>query len=215
MLHQGEVHGFSVEVVQNVYASMGEDIISIRPYPWVRALSELSMGQADALFSANFSPERTVAARYPAEDLITSPWVVWSRQDQNLDAFDDLKGKLVGIVRGYSYTDEFMEFLQAHCKVVEVVSDEVCFRLLAAGRIDATVADLHNGRYLAEKWELEALVAHRDLVIKTTGLYAIFNKNFVDADFVRRFSRALKVFKQTEAYQNLEERYFGASDTAP
>lgn len=51
--------------------------------------------KADALFSANFTKDRTEFAFYPDEKIINSPWVMWVREKDELkfESFDDLLGK--------------------------------------------------------------------------------------------------------------------------
>lgn len=210
VMNGSEVSGFSTELVQAVLSRMGIASDPIMAQPWKRALYSLEKGHADALFSANYTFQRTAFALYPDEPLIQSPWVVWSRGSNAIRTLDDLKGKKIGVVQGYSYTPEFWEFIRAWCDVDPATTDETNFRKLEGGRLDALVAELGNGHYLVSTLGLSTITAQHSLEIKRDGLFIIFNKQNVSRDFVQNFSNELKRFKTTKAHTDLRRKYFGS-----
>ncbi|HCY87882.1 MAG TPA: hypothetical protein DHV36_22290 [Desulfobacteraceae bacterium] len=205
-----QLSGFSVSLVKLVLRDMGAELDTIRVYPWKRALSHLKAGKADGLFSANFNPERTSFARYPGQTLVDSPWVLWARKGQaDPDtAYTDLAGKTIGVVSGYTYTQEFWAFVKAHNNFDAVTSDEQNFRKLAAGRVDFAVAELGNGKYLKNLLKLDGIVPLTKHPVMTQGLYIIFSKQTVPEGFVDRFSDTLARVKATDAYARLYSNYF-------
>ncbi len=66
------INGFATEMVKAVYKRLDTPIVSLKSFPWKRALSILESGHADALFSANYTPNRDVYARYSEEKLGSS-----------------------------------------------------------------------------------------------------------------------------------------------
>lgn len=206
-----EVTGFSTEVVRMVLQRMDGETMALRAFPWKRALMMIKDGEADMLFSANLSESRTEFARYPEEPLAESPWVLWVRKDRGLrfDTLNDLKGRRIGVVRGYSYTEEFRNFIQKHATPDEVTDDRTNFLKLNSGRIDYTVAELGNGYHILRELKFKNIMPITENPIKTDGLYAIFNKDKVDSAFVDRFSDELKRLKSEPAYKSLRVRYFG------
>jgi polar amino acid transport system substrate-binding protein len=198
--------GLSVEVVRAVYARLGVEDVKILPLPWKRALDMARFGDADGLFTANHTPERAVYFLYPEEPLMESPWLVWTRRGTTVEKLDDLKGKRVGVVMGYSYTQEFWDFIQTYCIVEEVYKDDINFRKLALGRLDAVVADLGNGLVLASAVG-GGIHPNPDYEIRRDGLYLVFNKRRVSERLAQRFSEELKEFKTTEAYKALWNKY--------
>ncbi|XXJ19037.1 substrate-binding periplasmic protein [Desulfovibrio caledoniensis] len=200
--------GLSVDVVRAVYTRMGMDNIEIMALPWKRALDMVRFGDADGLFSANLTPERALSFAYPKEPLFESPWVIWTRKGTTIRSLNDLKGKKIGVVLGYSYTPEFWDFIQTYCSVEEVYSDKINFRKLALGRLDATVADIGNGLTLAASVE-GGIHPNFDYEIKRDGLYLMFNKERTSERFVKKFSDTLKAFKQTEEYRSILKKYLG------
>ncbi len=204
------VKGFSVELVTMVLDRMSVQVDSLRVYPWKRAIVMLERGQADALFSANHKESRTVFAHYPGEALVLSPWVLWGNENmaEPFGSYHDLKNKRMGLVAGYSYTQEFWKFVKAHGRYSEVISDEQNFKKLDAGRVDYVLAELGNGLYLVKKLGLKHIIPFPKQPVKIDGLYVIFSKKNVSKAFVSQFSRELWMLKQEPAYQKLYDLYF-------
>ncbi len=209
IVEKDRISGFSTEVVNTVLGKMGQKAAHIEVYPWKRAIVMFKRGKADGLFSVNDTPERRQFAYYPAEPIVISPWVMWVRKKDNLavNSLEDLKDLSVGVVRGYSYTPEFWRFLKTGGHYEEVVDDLHNFRKLSAGRLDVVVAELGNGGYLLEQLNIRGVIPLNAHPIKVDGLYLIFNKKTVSKSFVKRFSIALGVFKQSPDYQRLYLRY--------
>ena len=212
---KGKITGFCTRLVEETMRRMSVTIRPIEMYPWKRAMVMMESGQADALFSANFTRERVAFAHYPDEMLVKSPWVVWMRNDGNLsfNSLDDLKNRKIGLVRGYSYTPELWNFVKKNSHVEEVADDVTNFRKLNAGRIDFTVAELGNGLFILKSKRLGAIIPLKNRPIKEDGLFIIFNKNRIEKSFVDRFSAELKLLKSEPYYTVLKQEYFPAQDS--
>jgi len=200
--------GFSTEMVEAVLKRMGTPVKSLESFPWKRALTILEQGGADALFSANLTPDRAIFAHYPSEKLIDAPWIIWTRAERPVHSLEDLKGKSVGVVLGYSYTESFWRFIETYCRVEQVSTDEINMRKLALNHVDAVAAEYGNGLHLVRELGLKGIRPHPDIVIKQDGLYIMFNRRSVREAFVERFSEELKAFKATPEYGELRKKYF-------
>ncbi len=199
--------GFSVETVRAVYKRLGIPIDDIKSFPWNRALEMVQFGEATALFSANFTPDREMYTFYPEEVLVDSPWVIWTKDRDDIKTLEDLKGKTIGVVLGYSYTPEFWDFIETYCKVEKVHSDEINFTKLSFGRLDAIVAECGNGIYLTKKIGDPSIRPQPDITIKNEGLYIIFSRSSESKEFVEMFSTELRKFKKTEEFKALKKKY--------
>lgn len=207
------VGGFATEVVEHVMDSMQAKYEPVQAYPWKRAMELFQHGKADALFSANYTKEREMYAYYPSVPLVESPWVIWTREG-TMSSLADLKGKRIGVVTGYSYTQEFWEFILVYCTVEEVYSDELNFRKLKIGRLDALVAELGNGLYIRQKVGAYNVLPNENVVVKSDGLYIMFNRTTVKKDFVDRFSEELARFRQSKQYRDMQDDYFHIAPAA-
>lgn len=150
MEQNGELTGFSIEVARSIFDNMNISIETIEAYPWKRALGLLEFGNADALLSANYENARTAFAYYPEEALIESTWLVWTRDAETIQLLECLKGKRVGVVLGYSYTRSFWDYIEKHCTIEKVFTNELNFKKLNEGRLDACVAEYGNGHYISK-----------------------------------------------------------------
>ncbi|MEF2230857.1 MAG: transporter substrate-binding domain-containing protein [Pseudodesulfovibrio sp.] len=209
---EGRVTGFSTEMVEAVYERLGTPISSMEVFPWKRALEILESGNAEGLFSVNKTRDRAIFARFPEEPLFEAPWIIWTKRESPIRTLDDLKGRSVGVVIGYSYTPEFWEFIQTYCKVEQVTTDDINLQKLANERLDAVAAEYGNALYLIRKLKLRGLVPRHGILIKNDGLYLMFNRRSVSEEFTQRFSEALKAFKRTPEYEALRRKYFEESD---
>lgn len=210
ILEGKRLSGFSTKVVETVFERMKTAIRPVKIFPWKRAITMIETGMADALFSANYTEERTRFAFYPEESIVSSPWVMWVREDEGFkfNSLNDLLGKKVGMVRGYSYTSELWNFVEKHNIYEEVPNDEINFRKLNAGRVDFIPAELGNGLHIVKKLKLNNIIPLTKNPVKTDGLYIIFNKNSVSRAFVDQFSDELQNLKKEPLYRDLYNEYF-------
>jgi len=202
------VSGLSTEIVTSVYKRLGVAELDIQTYPWKRAMAMAQFGEADALFSANYTKERTISLFYPDEPIIESPWVIWTSKETPISSLEDLKGRTIGVVLGYSYTHEFWKFIQDNCDVEHVSNDEINFKKLKMGRLDAIAAEYGNGLHLMKKLNARNIRPHPRVQIKRDGLYIVFSKIRTSEEFVKEFSEELKRFKLTDEYAAILHKYF-------
>ncbi len=205
-----KIKGFSARLVTEVLKRMNVPIAVMEAYPWKRALSMMEQGKADALFSANYSQARTSFAYYPKEPLISTLWVLWVRKNDGLsyNGLADLKGKHIGIVRGYIYTPSFSEYINHNARPELVTDDETNFKKLNFGRIDYTVAELGNGNHIVRTMGFKNIIPLKDKPIREDGLYIIFSKSRIKESWVNRFSDELKKIKLEPFYNNLKKDCF-------
>lgn len=206
------VQGFSLDILSAVLAMNGDSIVRSEIYPWKRALHMLKTNQAGILISANYSKDRESFARYPDEPIIITPWYLWKRKVDNLklNSLDDLLGKRIGVVQGYSYTKEFWAFIKKNHLYTdsENYTDDINLSNLNQGFYDVAVAELGNGLYLRKNLQLNNIEPITSMAIKEDGLYAIFNQHQTSAEAVKKFSNNLIEFKKSAAYKRIHKHYF-------
>ena len=93
--------------------------------------------------------------------------------------------------------------------MVETSGGGTSFRMLAASRVDYAVVNLSIGmRLIAESGLSRKIEPLLSSSVIEDGIYLCFSKARVSPAFVDAFSRALKQFKQTEAFQAIYRKYF-------
>jgi polar amino acid transport system substrate-binding protein len=208
------VSGFATEVITAVLTNMNVGIDGrITQHPWARSERMVIDGAADLLYTATYSAKRAEVTHYATESLMDSSWSFFIRKEDEgkirFNDLKDLKGKKIGVVRGYTYTPELWDFMRAEKNFEEVTNDDFNIQKLMAGRIDCTVMDYGNGLYLLQQMGLSGKIVPLPKPLEVTSLYAVFSKNTVEKDLVDRFSAELKKFKATPQYKEIFSKYFG------
>jgi polar amino acid transport system substrate-binding protein len=211
--------GFSVELLRQVFAAMGQDA-SFETFPWDRSWRMIARGERDGIFSERRTSERERICSFPDEPLKQERWVFFIRTADvgklAFSSFDDLVGHEVGVhgpVTGLfeqpTTSPELWKFLEEHHNFVETPGNGTRFRMLIAGHVDYALANLSTGMRdiaaLGLSGKIEPLLARSVL---EDGLYVCFSKARVSPSVVDAFSSALKQFKQTEAFQAIYRKYF-------
>lgn len=204
--------GMSTDIVLRVLEKLDHTCVdSLEVYPWKRGLHLLRAGELDVLFTADYRPSRLAWARYPTESIVDSGWVVYvqksNEQVQSAQRLEDLRGLTVGTVIGYGYPSKVVLFLNGEARQSPVASDELNFRRLDAGRIEALICDRYNGAYLARKMNIEDKLRVLPEEIAPSRLYPMFSRKTIDASLAERFSATLKAFKKTDEYRKILERW--------
>lgn len=109
--------------------------------PWNRCLEMVRQGEIDAVVDAM---DREEFLQGPSSYSVYSN-TIWVRDDSDVTAlsFDALASRTVGLVHGYQYPEDLLrELTDAGMNNEYSVDDAANMRMLAAGRVDAIVADL-------------------------------------------------------------------------
>ena len=210
--------GFSVEVLRQVFAAMGQDV-SLQAFPNRRSWAMVARGEADGIFSGPRTGERERFCSFPDEPLIRDRWVLFVRTTDigklKFSSIDDLIGHAVaipgvmpGLFRQPIVPPDFWTFLRVHGDLVEAAGGLQAFQMLAAGRVDYAVANLRDGMmYSAETGLSGKIKPLLSRSVTENGQYICFTKGRVSPALVAAFSRALKQFKQTDAFQAIRHKY--------
>lgn len=200
----GHLTGFSVEVAKRVLAVMGYKA-DIDLLPWKRAIDGVAHGDYHMIISVNMTEDRKSFLNYPKEPLIVTQWAAYT-SGQPVLKIEDMDEMAIGVVDGYSYTPEYLAFIETKKgRTEKVVDDESNLKKLVAGRLDAFVADTGNMAFIDPSGQ----AVRQPFILKRDGLYAAFSRIACAADTAERFSEALAAFKSGKEYRELTKRYFG------
>jgi polar amino acid transport system substrate-binding protein len=218
-LDDDKAPGFSIEVLRQVFAIMGQDA-SFESFPWDRSWRMVYRGERDGMFTALRTSERERICYFPDEPLKQERWVFFVRTADvgklKFSSFDDLIGHDIavhkpadGVFEQPTVSPELWKFLLEHHNMVETFGTGVSFRMLAAGRVDYAVANLTTGiRYIDAMGLSEKIEPLLSRSVIEDGFSVCFSKARVSPSLVAAFSRALKEFKQTEAFRVIYRKYF-------
>jgi polar amino acid transport system substrate-binding protein len=218
-LNDDKKPGFSVEVLRQVFAAMGQDA-SFETLPWNRSWLTVARGESDGMFTVLRNHERERICSFPDEPLKQQRWVLFVRTADvgrlSFSSFDDLighdvavHGPVPGLFEQPTVSADLWKFLLEHHNMVETSGGTASFHMLAAGRVDYTYANLSTGM---QNVAAMGLIGKVEPILSGNvieeGYYVCFSKTRVSPTLVDVFSRALKQFKQTEAFQAIYQKYF-------
>jgi len=214
----GKVPGFPAEVLGHVFATMGRKA-SFEATPPNRSWTMIVRGERDGMLAVMRTSERERVCAFPDEPLAQIRWFLFVRTADigklKFSSFNDLIGHDVAVTQSYpglleqpTVSPQLWQFLHAHHNMVETDGTTESLRMLAAGRVDFAVANLILGKENIARLGLSGQIApilSRD--VREDGVYTCFSRSRVSPTFVDAFSRALKQFKQTGAYQAIYRKY--------
>lgn len=218
-LDNDKAPGFSVEVLRQVFAALGTDV-TFQASPFNRDWMMIVRGEADGVFTVFRTSERERICSFPDEPLGRSRIVLFVRTADigtlKFSSFDDLvghdvavRGPVPGMFQTPTVPPEMWQFLHEHHNMVETNGTAEGLRMLAAGRVDYAVVNLSSGMgevaAMGLSGKVEPLLSRS---VSEGGVYVCFTKARVAPAFVEAFSRALKQFKQTDAFQTIYRKYF-------
>jgi len=194
--------------------------VNIHFYPWARSVMLVEKGQMDILFPEYFiessAPSDAIKGKKRQELLVLSnkfaggELSLLKRHDYEFSLKPDLsnlKGKIIGVVRGYQNTPEFDAMMDSkQFAIVEAVDELQLVKLLVAKRVDLIVGDPKVVTYSVNYSDLsnrnkQALLNNINVVspaLKYNHLYyAISNKYPHWSQLLEDLNLALLEFQQS------------------
>ena len=185
-----EAAGVYPAIVRRAFARAGLPV-RIVARPFRRVMEGLRQGTM-AGGSVVETPQRAAVADFSAP-YFTEQVGVYSRAASGFAfrGIDDLRGKTVGVIRGWAYGAEFDRARAAGAFAVEEVdSDAMNLRKLALERIDVALVTTMSGELLRLRAEFAAIaVAARPLA--AVPIHLALNKGAGGAGLLRRFDAAI------------------------
>ena len=155
---EGKLDGLFIDVLREIGRKEKWDLQYVRGER-SQCLRRLDRGQIDLLVAVGYSKEK--AERYDfTKDALWNNWAeIYTTQDLGVQAFLDLEGKTIAVVKGDAFVDELARLVRGFgvsCETVEAVDYHAVFREIEDGRVDAGLISrlfgvLHGHEYRVEK----------------------------------------------------------------
>lgn len=147
--------GLSYDLMKLIFNRIGCRV-DLYLYPQARMLQLVANGDKDGVSVISKNAERESYLHFIYPPLVTRKAYVYVNKKRNKDLiftnWESLKGKKIGIIKGYNYPKSFHEARKnIPLEVVEHISSSQSFELLAINRIDAILSmDAIANEYLAQ-----------------------------------------------------------------
>ena len=206
MSENGQPSGLDIDIVRELCNRLGveAEIGSTGK----RALKSMEKGEADAIFAPRNTKERAAFLYYPSEPLTIERPVILAPKGSGMkiNSLDDLKGKVVGVVRGYAHDSNFDN--EKGIEKVEGNDDAELVKIFSKGRVSLIAgADEGSMKYLCKKAGFEAETVY---VLNETPTYIAFSKAKGEKGkaLTEKFSQALRQLRDEGFIKKIESKYF-------
>ncbi len=193
-------------LMQEAFKQMGV-AATIKAYPWKRALDMGSKGQVG--IGGIYKTEQRLQTFDYSAPLFSEKLLIYVKKGNSFEfnKIDDLKGKTLGVLSGWSYGDAFDQAkAQGLFKTEEVSTDSTNFEKLLLGRLDGVVAiELTAQQIIREKQyadQIEALTTP----LATNDTYLVFAKSAQQTALLEKFNVTLEGMRQDGTYDALVEQ---------
>lgn len=209
-LDDGEYTGFDIELAEEVFDNMGVDY-EFQSIDWSMKEAELNNGNIDMIWNGySKTPEREELVLF-SDNYVEGRVGVLVKNDSEIQTIADLEGKKVATQEGSSQLEairqqpDLEESLDGG-RVITFSSFNEVLQELATGRVDAiVVAELVTRYYFSQNGQAgDYRMLDEDFGITETAVG--FRQN--ETAFVEDFNVALNEVLNSEAYEEIENRWF-------
>ena len=190
--------GFRVQVLEELNKILSKNDIKLEykitkhgNIPIKRCISEILEGNYDAYFGLIYSKQRKdLGLRFSKEEMYSIPTVVWMSKSNefDFDNLDSLKGKKVGVVKGYPYLQDIKN---PNFSIDNGATDDSTnVKKLVNGRVDAIIDNILRTGSVIEALGVSNKISYAEKPFKVSKFQIAYNKN-VPQDVVNKIDAAL------------------------
>lgn len=203
--------GIAVDIAREACRRMGHRC-RITLHPWERVLKMMETGAADGVLFLVQTPERE---RF----LLFTPPVVRSRElfyastlrhrEFSWKTITDLDNLTIGLVRGYTYGENFMDYIETGSADIDYTADTILnLRKLVAGRIDLVLEEELVAEYLLKEIDPDGeAVVRCDESVSEYDYHLAFSRFGAAAELFPAYEAAVEEMKRDGTIQEIVRRY--------
>jgi polar amino acid transport system substrate-binding protein len=205
----GHATGLYPTLIAEAYRRIGI-AVSLQAMPWKRALegADEARSGVGGLYKTT---DRLEKYDY-SEKLFDEVLEVYVRKGEGF-AFatpDDLKGRTIGVIRGWSYGDAFDTARRRGLFTVEeAAGDDQNFAVLAAGHIECILAIRQAAAAMIAARHLEGRVEALARPLSINPAYLAFNKSSDKRDELRQFDAAIDAMRADGSFASITASMLG------
>ncbi len=203
-------HGLYPTLMREIFARIRVEV-EITGYPWKRALLLGERGE-EAVGGIYKNEKRLLIYDY-SDPLFEEKLVVFVRKGEmfKFDELSDLRGKRVGINRGWSYGQEFDEAREAKVfEAKEAEDNHANFGKLVRGRIDCLIADELSALQILHRENLQSVVDRLARPAAVNKAYLVFARESGRRELLDRFNTAVGAMREDGSYNRIVDTFVRA-----
>ncbi|OFZ29148.1 MAG: hypothetical protein A2622_13990 [Bdellovibrionales bacterium RIFCSPHIGHO2_01_FULL_40_29] len=201
----GKPAGIYVELLSQMLETNGIKF-QFRPLPWARLVSETDQNTVDISIPWRATPERF--EKYKMLGPFThgaGDYYFFAKKTSKAtwNSLIDLKGKSIGVVRGFSYPKEFDE---TTVLTKEAKNDTTTLvKMLVGGRLDFAFSDEIVFKAEMEKQNIQSQIIKVGRPLAGTDRYFVVPKE--KSELANKLSKMFELFSKTPEYDRIVRRY--------
>nr|WP_315490208.1 transporter substrate-binding domain-containing protein [uncultured Rhodoferax sp.] len=210
-LEGSDIRGIDVDAIAEAGRRVGIKV-NFQILPWVRLERDISLGassEVECAFAYTMTDQRKAYMEFTTVPVKLTELSIFARRGsfENFRGLEDLKGKTVGIRRGFKMPPVMQTMLdQGNIRLEEVNTDLQNFEKLSRDRIQAILSNREVGLETLE------VLGNTDIValapsVQVTPTYLVFNKAKGLADLVPLFDKGFKAIVADGTYRKIRARY--------
>lgn len=203
----GKPTGIEVDLLQEIGKRLNIEI-KLQVQPWKRIIHLMQKGKTDCMFAAFLTEERLEFMDYTHVPFHISSLTIFVQEGKEFPfkTISDLKGKTIGLIRGFKTTQSFDQEKGKTFKVYEVNNMESNFQMLAKGSLDAVVVNNYVGIETMRKIGI-ANIHQLPVPISAKPAFLTFSKDRNLKHLVPQFDKVIFDILADGTYQKIFKKY--------
>ncbi|MDC0255517.1 transporter substrate-binding domain-containing protein [Bacteriovoracales bacterium] len=201
------LQGIAWDIVRESFHSQGYTI-KLHVYPWARALKQMKQGKVDGLFPTTKTVARSKFFYFSknATNSYSTCFYTKAKTQFKFLGLSSLKGKTVGVIRGFSYGNKFDTY-KKNLKVRPSRGDRESFLMLEKNRIDVYVGyDIVADYFLKKTNQLGKFKRHAPIDFNYEFLATNLD-NQKKIQKIKDFDKGVEVIKKNGAFQKILNKW--------
>lgn len=193
--------GAGITIVQEIFARIPGAKARFPEVPWSRALHEVEKGEKDGIALLLKTEDRERFLMF-SDPVIEVPALFYSRTESYPEGiqwqeFADLKGKKIGVVRGYSYGSAFDNAVHSgELNIIEATSSELLMRMLVFGRVDLIPENVVVAASIVRSNGWQDKVKKHEPPLDLDVLYIAISRKSVATSLMPQINAAIKTLRE-------------------
>lgn len=210
-----DIRGIDVDTITEAGRRAGITV-HFKLLPWVRLERQIAQGadsEIDCAFAYTLTDIRKTYMDFTTVPVKLTELSIFAKRGRlpNFKGVDDLKGKSVGIRRGFKLPAPMQALLdQGDLRIEQSNGDLQNFEKLERGRIDAILSNREVGMEALEALGFSSIVAYTPS-LQTTPTYMVFNKAKNLSALIPLFDKGFKSIVADGTYRKIRASYVKAA----
>jgi len=195
--------GLYVQLLKNIFQKMNVGVV-LEAKPWKRIMKKAKIGKwgVGGIYK---NSERVKIFDY-SEPIYHEKLVLFINKSSNLkfNSLEDLRGKKLGVMRGWSYGESFDKARKSKVfSVMETNKGKQSFALLLKNKVDGVVMDGISAKIILEKNNWAGKVKEETTPVARNAAYIVFLKSMKKSGVINKFNNALAKMRKDGSYDKI------------